>query len=300
MRFEWIVAETEPGTVKEFLREKELPRRFISRLKFEGGDILVNRRSVTVRFPLKPGDHLALVSPDEPGHKSVTASFVPLDIVYEDDDLLIVNKPKGVVSIPSRVDPDTAMANRIKGYYEQQAYPDQVIHIVTRLDKNTTGLMMIAKHRLAHALMDRQIRRKQLEKYYYAISQKMDWPDHGVIDAPIARVDDSIITRCVDAKGRQAQTEFWVEERLADSTLLRLRLHTGRTHQIRVHLAHLGGPLIGDSLYDGRVEAPLTRQALHCGKLVFFQPLTRERIQLKQGMAEDMVSWIQSKKRHKE
>lgn len=296
MRFDWFYEDKQSRTVLDFLRMKKLPRRFITRLKYQDGDIQINGQSVTVRANLQSGDRLSLLAPDEIGHDTVPASFQPIDIVYEDRDLLVVNKPIDVVSIPSRRDPDSAMANRIKGYYIDQGYKDQVIHIVTRLDRDTSGLMLIAKHRLAHAWMDQQIREGLLNKFYYAISHRSDWPEHGLIDGPIARCQTSIITRKVDPSGQASLTEYWVQERLHDAALLKLQLHTGRTHQIRVHLAWQGGPLVGDDLYGGDNQTGLARQALHCGELHFIQPFSQEQVIIKQELPQDMLEWIRLRK----
>lgn len=298
MQFEWLFEEKEEMTVLQFLRLVNLPRRYITRLKFQGGDIQVNNRTVNVRFQLKQGDKVTVISPDELGHETVPASDLGIDVVYEDRDLLVVNKPTDAVSIPSRKHPDTSIANRIKGYYVSRNYADKVIHIVTRLDRDTSGLMLIAKHRLAHAWMDQQIQNGLLEKYYYAISHKTDWPEHGLIVAPIARHPDSIITRCVDEGGQAARTEFWLEKKLDNSSFLRLQLHTGRTHQIRVHCMHMNGPLVGDDLYGGAKVAPLMRQALHCGQLNFIHPFTNQPVQINQPLAEDMTAWIEQHQIH--
>lgn len=292
MKFSWRYESDSPQTVKVFLKEQKIPRKFVSFLKFSNGRMLVNQQEVTVRYVLQKGDELIIEAPDEISHETVSPSFVPIEIVYEDRDVLVLNKPVNVVSIPSRKAPDTAIANRVKGYYVQQGYSDQVIHIVTRLDRQTSGLMLIAKHRLAHALLDQQIQANGVEKIYYAISSKTDWQSHGVIEAPIARCGDSIITRRVDETGQYAKTEYWVEQIFRDSSLLRLQLHTGRTHQIRVHLTHEGGALIGDDLYGGRLEAPIFRQALHCGELKFRQPFTNKLIHLKQPLPVDMAEWV--------
>ncbi|MDO4774396.1 MAG: RluA family pseudouridine synthase [Aerococcaceae bacterium] len=292
MKFSWCYESDYPQTVKLFLKEQNIPRKFVSFLKFSNGRMLVNRQEVTVRYLLQKGDELVLEAPDEASHETVPPSFAPIEIVYEDRDVLVLNKPVDVVSIPSRKAPDTAMANRVKGYYIQQGYSDQVIHIVTRLDRQTSGLMLIAKHRLAHALLDQQIQAKGIEKIYYAISSRSDWQPHGVIEAPIARCGESIITRQVHESGQYARTEYWLEQSFHDSSLLRLQLHTGRTHQIRVHLTHEGGVLVGDDLYGGRLEAPIMRQALHCGELKFRQPFTQEVIHLHQALPEDMATWV--------
>lgn len=294
MQFNWQYPHESPMTIKQFLVKQNIPRSFVSWVKFSG-EILLNNQAVTVRSKLKQDDHLMLIAPDETGHDTVVPSHLPIEIVYEDRDFLIVNKPMGVVSIPSVKNPDASMANRVKGYYLRQVYDDQVIHIVTRLDRDTTGLMLIAKHRLAHAMIDRQIQDRTIVKLYDAISAKADWPLHGKIEAPIARDENSIITRRVHASGKNALTEYWRGVVLSDSSLLRLQLHTGRTHQIRVHLSYMGGPLVGDDLYGGPLEVPLTRQALHCGELHFIQPFTQERLQIKQGLPADMLQWIESR-----
>lgn len=292
MRFDYRCNILAPMLLKTYLQQSDIPRSFITAVKFNG-QILLNEQPVSVRATVQPNDLLSLIAPDEQGHDTVIPSYEPIDIVYEDRDVLVINKPANVVSIPSIKDPDSAMANRIKGYYVQQNYADQVIHIVTRLDRDTTGLMLIAKHRLAHAYFDRQIQAKQIKKIYYALSSKCEWQaDHDLIDAPIARSNDSLITRVVDESGKQAQTEYWVAQRLQNSTLVKLQLHTGRTHQIRVHMQYINGALIGDDLYGGPLTAILSRQALHCGELQFIQPFTKEKITLRQPLPVDMQQWV--------
>ncbi|MBR7926635.1 RluA family pseudouridine synthase [Aerococcaceae bacterium zg-ZUI334] len=291
MKFEYLCQLEEPTQIKYFFHHLDLPRGFTTAVKF-GGAILLNGNPVTVRATIQKGDTLTLVAPDEKGHDTVLPSFEPIEIVYEDRDVLVVNKPADVVSIPSIKDPDSAMANRIKGYYVQQQYADQVIHIVTRLDRDTTGLMLIAKHRLAHAYFDRQIKNREIKKIYYAISSQAQWEPHGLIDAPIARSEASLITRQVHESGKQALTEYWLHQSLCDSALLKLQLHTGRTHQIRVHLTYQGGPLVGDDLYGGPLTPILSRQALHCGELQFLHPFTRQWIELNSPLPQDMQQWV--------
>lgn len=295
MKFVYKYQEKEPMQIKQYFHFLNLPRGFTTAVKFEG-QILCNNEPVSVRAYLQQGDILTLVASPEKGHDTVIPSFLPIEVVYEDRDILVVNKPSDLVSIPSIKNPDSAMANRVKGYYIQRGYEDQVIHIVTRLDRDTSGLMLIAKHRLAHALLDRQIQGKEIQKYYFALSTKKDWTRHGIIDAPIARCDSSIIRRQVSEGGKAAQTEYWLQNQYREGSLLKLQLHTGRTHQIRVHLAHEGGPLIGDDLYGGPLVSILERQALHCGRLCFKQPFTQEWLDIQQPLPLDMQKWIDQQK----
>lgn len=296
MILRWEYSKIQEQSIKNFLRDEGIPRNFVKAVKHQGGQILLNDKEVTVRANMEAGDQLVIIAPDEVGHDTVQPSFIPIEVAYEDRDFLIVNKPSDAVSIPSKQNPDSSMANRIKGYYVSNDYADQVIHIVTRLDRDTTGLMLIAKHRLAHAYMDRMIQARQIKKIYYAISHRASWPSHGKIDAPIARNPESIISRIVHESGQYAQTEYWLEEVVEGASLLRLQLHTGRTHQIRVHLAHLGGPLVGDDLYGGRHYDNLDRQALHCGELEFVHPFTHELINVKQAIPKDMYHWLEERK----
>lgn len=295
MILRWNYSKSNEQSIKDFLREEGIPRNFIKVVKHRGGEILLNNHQVTVRSTMVEGDELVIKAPDELGHDTVQPSHIPIDVVYEDRDFLIVNKPSDVVSIPSRQYPDSSMANRIKGYYVRNQYADQVIHIVTRLDRDTTGLMLIAKHRLAHAYMDRLIQSGGIQKIYYGISHRSDWNQHGRIEAPIARNPESIISRIVDESGQYALTEYWLMDVVDEAALLRIQLHTGRTHQIRVHLAHLGGPLVGDDLYGGQHYNILNRQALHCGELIFVHPFTQETIHIQQPLATDMVEWLQER-----
>lgn len=291
MKFEWTYQGEQMMRLLTFIRHQGVPRQFITIVKHHGGQILVNGQEQTVRYPLYPGDVVTLIAPDEPGNDRIIGNDRPLDILYEDRDLIILNKPAGVASIPSFQTPDDSIAHRLKGYYERHAYPDQVIHIVTRLDRDTTGIMVVAKHRLAHAMLDRQLQEKQLHKYYYALTSKRHWAETGWIDKPIQRAADSFILREVGPDGQTALTEYRCLAQFDRGALLALQLHTGRTHQIRVHLASEGGPLIADTLYGAPPDRVLDRQALHCYQVTLTHPFTQERIIFNQSMPEDMKRW---------
>lgn len=283
--------------IRDFLKQQGLPRNFIKAVKFNGGKILLDDVEVTVRKMMQTGDKLTLIPPIETGHDTVISSDLPIEIVYEDRDVLVINKPWNCVSIPSIQNPDSSIANRVKGYYESQGYANQVIHIVTRLDRDTSGLMLIAKHRLAHAFLDQGIQEGLVERYYYALSHSQSFEEHGFIEAPIARNPESIISRIVDPSGQYAKTEYWLQQALDSGSLIRLRLHTGRTHQIRVHMAHIHSPLVGDDLYGGKKDDILQRQALHCGEIEFPHPFTGEMMRITADLPADMSHWIQENKR---
>ncbi|MGX7420172.1 RluA family pseudouridine synthase [Carnobacterium gallinarum] len=293
MKFSWQYLEKESHQVKQFLRTKGVSRGLLAKIKFQGGKIEVNNQVENAIHYLTYGDQVTITTPDEEGYETTVAVDNPIEIIYEDDHYLIVNKPYGVVSIPSQLSPQQSMANRVKGYYCRQAYIDQVVHIVTRLDRDTTGLMLFAKHGYAHALMDQELREKKLVKRYLAlVTGTMDGADHGKIEAPIGRPPDSIIKRIVRSDGKYALTEYWVKKRYSDATLVDIQLHTGRTHQIRVHFAHSGHPLVGDDLYGGVHNQWIQRQALHCQELQFIHPFTQEKMQIKAPYPEDIGHWI--------
>lgn len=294
MIYEWIYENEKEMLLRTFLRNQGLSKRLLAKVKFHGGKITVNNEEQNVLVMLKKGDRVRVLVPDEGEHETTVPVDIPIDILYEDEHILVVNKPAGVASIPSRQHPHLSMANRVKGYYKRQGYADQVIHIVTRLDRDTTGAMLFAKNRYTHALMDQQLRAKKVDRLYNAlVSTNTPLPEqHGMIDAPIGRTDDSIINRMVREDGKAALTEYWQERTFPEGVLVKIQLHTGRTHQIRVHFSHIGAPLIGDSLYGGLESEAVNRQALHCKELAFAHPLTGEDFHIAAPLPADFNAWM--------
>lgn len=295
MTVKWIVKSGEPDRLKEFLKEKGISRRIIGRTKFHGGSFEVNGKEVHVRESLGLGDQVALNLPVEAPNPNLAVSDEPLDILYEDEHYLIINKPVGLISVPSPAHRGDTVASRVKAYFLKQNYRHQVVHIVTRLDRYTSGVMLIAKNMLAHSFMGQQLEEQTLEKYYTAIIEGHLEQKEGLIDAPIARSPHSIIERMVDLSGKPSITQYKMTKKLEDDlALVDLSLHTGRTHQIRVHLSHLGHPLVGDDLYGGSTKF-LKRQALHCQSLVFDHPFTNQRMAIKAPLPFDMQSLVDCK-----
>lgn len=292
MRFEFIADEH--VKVKTFLKKHEISKGLLAKVKFAGGNILVNNQPQNAIYLLDIGDKVTVDIPSEKGFESLEAVDRDLSIVYEDAHFLVLDKPAGVASIPS-VNHSNTMANFVKAYYIRQDYENQQVHIVTRLDRDTSGLMLFAKHGYAHARLDKQLQKKMIEKRYYALVQGSgELKLEGDIIAPIGRDPDSIITRCVAKDGKYAHTSYKIVEQFGDIYLVYIRLHTGRTHQIRVHFAHLGFPLLGDDLYGGTLEAGITRQALHCHSLSFYNPFLEKQLKLESQLPIDFQNTITS------
>lgn len=292
MRFEFQVDQA--AKVKVFLKKHGISRGLLAKIKYEGGGILVNGEPQTALYPLAIGD---LVTVDIPSEIDKTGRLegieFPLDIVYEDEHFLAINKPFGYASIPSSIHSST-MANFVKGYYLKQGYENQQIHIVTRLDRDTTGSMLFAKHGYAHARLDKQLQAKTIEKRYYAlVAGEGELAKQGDIIAPIGRPTDSIITRCVTPEGKYAHTSYQVVQSWGNVHLVDIQLHTGRTHQIRVHFSHIGFPLLGDDLYGGRLDLGITRQALHCHSLIFDNPFKNDRIKVECSLPADFQAVLE-------
>ena len=295
MEFEWRYEKEQPQQLKYFLKEIGISKGLLAKIKFQGGTIKVNDKRENVLFSLSDNDKVTIVIPAEGEHETVLLDETPIDIIYEDEHLLVVNKPAGISSIPAQYHPNGTMANRVKAYYKRQGYEDQVVHVVTRLDRDTSGLMLFARHGFAHAKLDVQLREKKfIKKYQALISGSLDdLKEHGWIDLPIARDYSSLLKRQVHVDGRSAQTEYWLEKRDSEIALVDIQLHTGRTHQIRVHFSEIGCALLGDEMYGGRMDLGIERQALHCYDLRFYHPFTQKLLEFKQPLAQDMAAIVQ-------
>lgn len=290
--FTWQVTGESPVHVRTVLMAHGVTRTFLKQIKFHGGIITLDGQEVRVIAMARPGQVVGLKLPPEPANDHVATSFRPLDILYEDEHFLVVNKPAKMASVPSHLYPDDTLANRVKGHLTTIQAPSTVTHIVTRLDRDTSGAVLFAKHHFAHSILDKQLKDGLLDKRYIAVAEGQIQPDHQMIDAPIGRAADSFIKRTVRADGRSAQTELWVRKHSKTATLLAIKLHTGRTHQIRVHCQSIGHPLIGDWLYGKQTNPWIDRQALHCARLSFYQPFLDKWITCYAPMPMDMAQLI--------
>ncbi|MBT2688321.1 RluA family pseudouridine synthase [Bacillus sp. ISL-47] len=286
-QLQWVISAQQSGKIiREFLKENDISKTALTDIKFAGGFITVNNTDVTVRYELKEGDMLKVGFPEESPSEGMKGEDLPLDILYEDGYVLVVNKPAGMSTIPSREHPSGSLANRLIGYYQRIGLMSTT-HIVTRLDRDTSGIVLIAKHRHLHHLFSQQQRSREIHRMYEAFAEGAVKQDTGTIEMPIARKKDSIIEREVSEEGQYACTHYKVISRKKGFTHLRLKLETGRTHQIRVHLSWLGHPLVGDELYGGRRDF-LNRQALHCSCLSFYHPFLQRTLSFEVPPPEDM------------
>ncbi|MCH5463911.1 RluA family pseudouridine synthase [Levilactobacillus tujiorum] len=290
--FAWRVEGSSPMHVRTVLMDHGVTRTFLKQVKFHGGVVTLDGVEVRVIAMAQPGQVVGLQLPPEPANEHVSTSFAPLEILYEDPHFLVVNKPAGMASVPSHLYADDTLANRVKGHLTTIAAPSTVTHIVTRLDRETSGAVLFAKHHFAHSILDKQLKLGQLDKRYVAVAAGRVTPRLQTVEAPIGRAPDSFIKRMVRPDGRQAQTTLRVVTQSKTASLLAVKLHTGRTHQIRVHCEAIGHPLLGDWLYGTQTNPWIHRQALHCARLSFYQPFQQRWVTCYAPLPADMATVI--------
>ena len=272
----WQYQGTEPIKIKKFLQSLGMGHRLFNDLKNGQGEFLVDHRKVRPTAKILPNQPLTIIAQPEMRDLSVKLSDTPLNIVYEDDNWLVIDKPAGVTSIPGPTVDNGTVLNRAVRYLVEKKSVDQRPHLITRLDRYTGGLLLIAKHHVASSMISQQVQQHQMLKEYTAFVSGTFDEEHGMINQPIARREGQV-QRVIAEDGQRAVTEYWVEEKGAGWTKLRVRLHTGRTHQIRAHLASINHPLIGDHLYGGDTSK-YQHQALWATKLSFKDPFTLKQL----------------------
>lgn len=238
------------------------------------GNVRVNGQPVKPKYKLAVGDQV-VIEPEAPQKVDLTPEKIPLDIVYEDDDVIVVNKPQGMVVHPAPGHPDHTLVNALLYHSPLSTINGEFRPgIVHRIDKDTSGLLMVAKNDLAHRLLAAQLKAKTNQREYVALVHGVIKQDAGTIDAPIGRSKKDRKKQAVVSDGRHAITHFKVLRRFRHYTLVSCRLETGRTHQIRVHMKSIGHPLAGDPLYGPRKTLPGRGQYLHARLLGFKHPRT--------------------------
>ena len=281
-----ISSDTNPVTVLDFLKQEGFSRHILSSMKNSSGNcIVLNGERGFGRSVLKEGDRLVVTVPEVESGENIIRTEMDLDILYEDEDILVINKPAGMPVHPSMGNYENTLANGIAWYFSRKG-EDFVYRCINRLDRDTTGALILAKNPLSAAVLSVQMKRRQIRRTYLALVDGV-LPESGVVDAPIARMEGSVITREVNFDtGESAVTHY---ERLAVGryySLAELHLETGRTHQIRVHMKYIGHPLPGDYLYHPDYRR-IQRQPLHSFQLEFTHPITKEPMLFTAPVPED-------------
>nr|WP_240548145.1 RluA family pseudouridine synthase [Paenibacillus lignilyticus] len=254
------------------------------------GAVLVNERQVKANYKLAVADVVTVIIP-EPEEAVIEPQNIPLDVVYEDSDVIVINKPRGMVVHPAPGHYSGTVVNALMYHCKDLSGINGVLRpgIVHRIDKDTSGLIMAAKNDLAHASLAAQLKAHTVTRKYLALVHGTMPHEHGTVDAPIGRDPQDRKVFIVTQRGsKEAVTHFQVAERLGDFTLLELKLETGRTHQIRVHMKYIGHPLAGDPIYGRNKTIGLKGQALHAAVLGFDHPRTGEYLEFSAPIPPDM------------
>ncbi|OAQ08860.1 hypothetical protein A3O17_05020 [Ligilactobacillus aviarius] len=256
----------------KILRQNGISGRTLKKIRQGAGRILYQKKLITERTKIDGEATLILdLKPEQPD-PNVAQSTLPIEIITEDQYFLALNKDAQTTSVPGPANSTTTLANRALGYAQTQSQP-YVPHILTRLDFDTSGVVLFAKSNFIQSMVQDQITNHTMKKEYLAVVSGRLPDDHGMIDLPLKKESYESARRIVASDGKPSQTEYWVQERFEDATMIKVRLHTGRTHQIRAHFAHLGFPLIGDELYGGPTQL-IHRQMLHAAHLELVNPFT--------------------------
>lgn len=290
-----ITEELKGKTVKDILKNSfNVSNKLIIKLK-KYNQIYCNGKTCFTNHIVNINDIVCInIDFEEELNDNIVASKYDLDILYEDDCLLIVNKPANMATHPSMLHFDNTLSNHVKHYYIEKGI-NTLIRPVNRLDKDTSGIVIFAKNQYTQECLIRQMKTSEFKKSYICIIEGKISTNNGTISLPIAREKESIIKRCVSENGQIAITEYSLEKTFVIDNMfysvVNVNLKTGRTHQIRVHFSHIGYPLIGDTLY-GNTSHLINRQALHCNKIEFIHPITHKYISINCKLPDDMKIFL--------
>lgn len=285
---DYIIDEAGDGLrIEQYLRRKGYSGQNLAEIKRMPKSVLVNGEHYYMKQKLNTGDHLSIHICETKCSEKIPPVQIPLDIVYEDEDIIVINKQAGMPIHPSLNNYMNSMANALAWYYQEQGKPF-IFRCCNRLDRDTSGLTVVAKHLVSGNILSDMVRRRDIHREYLAIVRGHVSPEAGTINAPLARKPGTIIERTVDwEQGETAITHYRLVEERNGHSLVSLRLETGRTHQIRIHMKYLGYPLIGDYLYNPDMEY-IGRQALHSHRLSFTHPITGEPMEFTAPLPKDM------------
>ncbi len=286
-----VSAEQAGRKLEAILKSAGFSRRMLIHLKKRNGSIRLDGEPVFVIVTPREGQTISVDLSCLQTDSGIVPSPLPLDIVYEDEDLFVLNKPAGMPVHPSQGHYDDTLSNALAYYFQQLGEPF-CCHAIGRLDKDTSGLVLFARHELSSCILSSAMRDRRIHREYRAVCTGL-LDERGSVSAPIARAHDSTIERCISEHGETAVTHY---ERLAYQngySLAKVRLETGRTHQIRVHMKHIGHPLPGDFLYNPDYTV-IDRQALHSYRLEFPHPMSGKRLCFEQDIPADMQNIISS------
>lgn len=290
---DYIIDEDSAGLrVEQFLRRKRYSGQNLSEIKRMPKSILVNGVHYYMRQELSTGDHLQVRICETQNSEKIPPTKLPLDIIYEDEDLLVLNKPAGMPIHPSLNNYTNSIANALAYYFQSQGKPF-IFRCCNRLDRDTSGLTIVSKHLVSGSILSDMTKYREVHREYLAIARGSVTPSEGTIQAPLGHKEGTIIERTVDWEhGEDAVTHYKVVKEANGHSLVSLRLETGRTHQIRIHMKYLGYPLIGDYLYNPDMEY-MTRQALHSHHMEFTHPITGAHMSFTAPLPEDMARVMQ-------
>ena len=273
--------------IEQYLRRRGYSYQNLARLKKMRESILLNGAWTYMRTAVKDDDILTVHIQEPESSPNIPPVKLPLDIVYEDEDIVVVNKPAGMPVHPSLNNYENSLANGLMYYYQEQGKPF-IFRCTNRLDRDTSGLTVVAKHMVSSSILSSMGMRHEITREYLAIVRGALKPSEGTIDAPIGRTGSSLIERKIDFEnGERAVTHYRVVEEQNGHSLISLILETGRTHQIRVHMKYIGHPLVGDYLYNPDMEY-IDRQALHSHRLSFTHHVTGEKMEFTAPLPADM------------
>lgn len=256
----------------------------IKKLKTYDDGIVLNGVRVNTDRVVSLGDELTFVIHDDTSD-NIVAADIELKILYEDDDVIALNKPRNLPTHPSQNHYEDTLANGLMNYYSGLNF---TFRAITRLDKDTSGVVLVAKNPYSAQILGNDMKNKKIKKEYVAVVNGIPEPSDGRISAPIRREKESVITRCVAQDGKEAVTDYKAEKSFGRYSLVRLNPLTGRTHQLRVHMSYIGTPIYGDDLYGAPQKDEATR--LHCRKLVFIHPSSKKEMTVVAPLPDDMIS----------